>query len=73
MEKLYSEEDILLAQRMVNLGDFRRDATFTSITNRNVKRKVQDKYNVKYDEKQVVIDSVLSETIKNIANPDQFY
>ncbi|MCU5281717.1 hypothetical protein P4V71_29590 [Bacillus thuringiensis] len=56
-------------------GNFRwRDnEKFTSITNGNEKRTVQAKYNVKYDEKQAVIDSVLSETIANPANPDQFY
>lgn len=49
------------------------NATFTSMTNGNVKITVQDKYNVNYEEKKAAIDSMLKETALNKDNPNHIH
>lgn len=54
-----------------NFG-WRDNATFTSMTN-GVKITVQDKYNVKYDEKKAAVDSMLNETVANKKSNDHIH
>ncbi|PFN52281.1 1-phosphatidylinositol phosphodiesterase [Bacillus thuringiensis] len=56
-------------------GNFRwpDNTTFTSTINGNVKVTVQDKYDVKYDEKKIAINNMLKDTAAKASDPNHIH